>query len=57
MYEDLGPEAQHLQGFRGKFTVKQLGLSDRRKKHRVGPNLGPTSACMPFSSQLSLPIS
>lgn len=27
-YEGLRTEAQHLQGFRGKFTVKELGLSD-----------------------------
>lgn len=45
MYEGLRPEAQHLQGFREKFTVKELRLSDRHKKHRVSPDLGPTSAC------------
>lgn len=55
MYEGLRTEAQHLQRFRGKFTVKELGLSDRHKKLRVGPNLGPTSACIPFSSQLYPP--
>lgn len=55
-YEGLRTEAEHLQGFRGKFTVKELGLSDRHKDHRGGPNLGPTSACILFSSQLYPPL-